>query len=889
MTPESFEPRAFHFEIALLCIPRSAASSLDLHALSRYTKTSVHWSPDLSDTSLHRLPGDTVTDTDPVTFALEFVITMRKQKGLSHVPSLRTTLAIPRFLTARGMRTGSLSLRDYLDAAVLNTPYEDQKIAWEVGRDILFPKKEEKKTEAVPVTAGPTQTGKQGIQTASAAKSILDDLAAMDIDLDALDSLGDLDALLGQAEDAQVFSAFDLHERMLTSGDPVEQAVGNLVHRYGGGGELEARGIRTAEEAMALVRDLLRARVGNLDGEEIAEACSAGLGVMLRQEVRMPWELAGVLAGTRDFDGLKLHLDDTVVHGTAVEIGRTLRFLEPYAGVITATEMDAFRAVGRARARDLSEYAELLDGLRRWMPPDDALLQKSALENPARALSAGRWIDNMFGQNLQARVFDHWADAQWVKPELDTLLDLAVPTPRWEQLTEEVFQLWCFDLTDDQVQQGEALRIAHRLMRLETEFARKHAEETVTVAMEAVTERERFLATLDTFLDQGFFPSDPKRVVAAGVALGLLEEDVLERLGRPEDQLKAMIYGNMQDVERYRRLIDKLKNLPDELVRDLVARALGTDNLMGLATLLAVDLAGVAALLPVDVTTNALGYKGIGGGNNLLKQWFDHRGRVQDPLKSRIKEIARKALLDLAFNWIAKGSGTTEQGMVPQSRSRPFRGGDDLDQLDIETTLDAIISAGKPLDQVTEEDLWVPVTSKGRAAMGVLIDISGSMSGRELASCAIAVVMLLGRLAPEEVAIALFESDTHVVKTFDDARDLDDVADQLLDLAATGGTRVDRALEWMANQFSAVPEAEFRLMFLLSDFCFFESPAELNKRIRGLIEQDVRFMGAAHGHVDQKTAQLFRDAMPGEWVPLRDLDKVPALLQDAMTKIGNGW
>ena len=42
------------------------------------------------------LPGDTVTGTDPLAFSLEFVTRMRKRKGLSHLPSLRTAIAIPR-------------------------------------------------------------------------------------------------------------------------------------------------------------------------------------------------------------------------------------------------------------------------------------------------------------------------------------------------------------------------------------------------------------------------------------------------------------------------------------------------------------------------------------------------------------------------------------------------------------------------------------------------------------------------------------------------------------------------------------------------------------------------------------------------------------------------
>src|SRR5262249_45949104 len=129
--------------------------------------------------------------------------------------------------------------------------------------------------------------------------------------------------------------------------------------------------------------------------------------------------------------------------------------------------------------------------------------------------------------------------------------------------------------------------------------------------------------------------------------------------------------------------------------------------------------------------------------------------------------------------------------------------------------LDSIISQGKKLDMVTEEDLFVPVMNKGQAAMCVLLDISGSMAGRELANCAISVVMLLGRLAAEEIAIALFESDTHVIKGFHQERDLDEVMDRLLELSALGGTRVDAALRWSCEQFDEVPEAEYRVLFLL--------------------------------------------------------------------------
>ena len=80
--------------------------------------------------SERHLPGDTVTGTDPLAFSLEFVGRMRKRAGLANIPSLRTAIAIPRYLTARLFRKGALVPQDYLDAAVVNTPFEDQNAAY---------------------------------------------------------------------------------------------------------------------------------------------------------------------------------------------------------------------------------------------------------------------------------------------------------------------------------------------------------------------------------------------------------------------------------------------------------------------------------------------------------------------------------------------------------------------------------------------------------------------------------------------------------------------------------------------------------------------------------------------------------------------------------------
>jgi Mg-chelatase subunit ChlD len=313
---------------------------------------------------------------------------------------------------------------------------------------------------------------------------------------------------------------------------------------------------------------------------------------------------------------------------------------------------------------------------------------------------------------------------------------------------------------------------------------------------------------------------------------------------------------------------------------------------MGLALLLAIALgpvlARVGSALPQDLVDDSLNYRGIGGGENLLLQWYTHRDDIPSSFKDRIRALAKQALLDAALVWVHKGTGGAERGLIPQSRTRPYRAGDELDLLDIDGTLESLAMSGKSIDQISDEDLLVQDTSSGRAGFAVLIDISGSMSGRDLAVCAIAVVMLMGRLKPEELALALFESDTHVVKGFASSRDLDEVAGELLELRATGGTRVDAALQFVYDEFASQADHERRVLFLLSDFCFFESHDELRPLLDQLRELDIHFVGAGHGHVSRDVAALFTERLAGQVTKIPSLAKLPELLLQALAWIAGG-
>ena len=834
----------------------------------------------------------------PISFAVAFVGKLRQNKRIHDIPSLRTTVSIPRFLTARYFRTRTLTPRDYIEAAVYNTAPEDQGIAEAVARELIFPKSKTPVAAEVAVApAGQAKPQAQGqVVVASpedAAASILADLASLDIDLDKLTDLSSLDALLdAQEEKADELQAFDLFEHLLGSPEGPLRSLGELISQFGGPGELAAMGATHEEGARDLLRELLHGQVGSLSPEQIFHGCRAGFAPLLAREARSPWELAAALAGAGGA-GLAEHLKDLLAHGTARDIGKTLKYLTPFER--RDDDLSGFREAGLGRARDLMEYAEVLEGLGEFVEPPRVLLEDSARENVRRSLSAAKWLEGTFGQPVQSPVFEAWAAGLTELPPLDFLLDVVTPCARWEELTEAAYDRYVKDLplgAESAEDRGEralaAKAMAERLLATGTGLGARLARALATEALCLIKDKGRFLPLLDAFLEVGIIPGEAKRLARAGEALGISAEEIYERLEQPLEQLKYLILNDLLELGRYLTLALKVDAIPAELMAELAGRCHAVNNLMGMAALVAVDLGQAARCAPAGFVTQSIGYKGIGGGTNLLKQWFTHRDELDAELREKVKAIARNALVELSFDWITRGAGSSDRGLIPQTQARPFRGSDDLDLLDIESTLDAIIGAGKGLDHVGEEDLWVQDTSKGRAAFGVLIDISGSMSGRELSICAISVVMLLGRLKPEEIALAVFESDTHVIKGFAAARDLDEVADDVLDLRATGGTRVDAALGWLRDEFAAAPEHEHRLMFMLSDFCFFESLDELRPLALDLADLGVRYLGAAHGAMMEGPNELFLAAMGGTSVKLPSVAKVPEVLLGAIAQMGEG-
>ncbi len=832
---------------------------------------------------------DSVADWSPVAFALEFVRRMRFGKlRLHHQPSVRTAIAIPKFLTARYFRTRKLAYADYIDAAVLNTPYEDQKKAHNIARDILFPREKKEKAKKHPKKgSASTESGEDGIE------GILAGLEELNLDIG---TFGDLDEMIAEKERTGSMSAYDLYEELLHSQDASEQALYELIKLFGGPSELEIHGVDSLESAREFCSERLQQLVGALTPPHLVHGCAAGFGEQLVRETSLPWELAAALAGTGRLNDLEAHIDDLANYGSASSVGHTVAYLRPFEDVVTAERLEDLIETGLMKIRTIGDFVAMLDGAGEWIEPPDGLVQREAVADPIRALRAADWIRKRFGKGLHEEIYNHWADSIEVQPTLEELIPVYVPSERCEADFETAYHFLLGDVQDRFSSEKErrtiilqdAVRVCVALIQQGSVLLAGISGQLATELLHIPTHAEMFLALLDDLLAKQVTPDDIERVVERGTALGIDPREIYERFGQAYEQFRRMVEANQRDAERYAQLLERIRELPAEDIEELVAICLRDGNHGGMAVLLALNLGACSnCCAEPDFVIASLGFKGIGGGENLLKQWFEHGHGLSGALRGRIKQQAKAALLELGMDWAGRGTGSLERGSVPQNQVRPFNASDDLDQLDIEHTLDALIGNGKTLESINDGDLMVYDAKSGQATFLVLIDISGSMSGQELATCAISVVMLLGKLVSNEIAIALFESDTHVVKTFDHAADLDQVADTLLDLQAEGGTCVDAALHWAIEQFESHSSAENQTLFLLSDFFFFEDESEVANLATHLADLDVRFLGAGHGQVSESMQHVFTNAMPGGLIKLASFDRLPQILTEAISGLGS--
>lgn len=194
-------------------------------------------------------------------------------------------------------------------------------------------------------------------------------------------------------------------------------------------------------------------------------------------------------------------------------------------------------------------------------------------------------------------------------------------------------------------------------------------------------------------------------------------------------------------------------------------------------------------------------------------------------LRAQARRIAARLFLDLVRDQRPDRAGI---GRIVSSRFR-----DDAGDIDVDGSLDELVMAAGSGRAVDVEELRIRSWAKPSTAWCLLVDRSGSMEGRPLATAALAAAAVAVR-ADNEFAVLSFGKDVVAPKAMWERRSADDVIDRVLSLRGHGTTDLAGALLAAGEQLRASSAAR-RVVVLLSD-CRATEPGDVIGAAKALEE-----------------------------------------------------
>ena len=185
----------------------------------------------------------------------------------------------------------------------------------------------------------------------------------------------------------------------------------------------------------------------------------------------------------------------------------------------------------------------------------------------------------------------------------------------------------------------------------------------------------------------------------------------------------------------------------------------------------------------------------------------DLTGATDQALRDLARRLAGRLFLDLAKRGPTRPRGV---GRLETQRYRPD-GGD----IDLDASIEALLSARGEQRAVDPEELRVRSWTTPSTAICLLVDRSGSMGGEPLATSAVAAASIAWR-SPEDYSVLSFSKDVVAAKSQDLHKSNEAVVDAVLALRGFGTTDVAAALTAAREQL-ARSRAARKITILLSD------------------------------------------------------------------------
>jgi Mg-chelatase subunit ChlD len=658
--------------------------------------------------------------------------------------------------------------------------------------------------------------------------------------------------------------------------------------------ELYKEEINSFNKLLQEAKKRLIQRINSLDPEDLKASHSLGLDELIQEKSKRSWEkIASKALSEKD---ISLDLEDLIQSGKIEDLIQSIKYLDK----TKAVSNDFLQNLKDSLQNHIDNLDQLFNAAKTLGEApnfnlDDVLnnsLQSSSFEHNFNLANS---LDQFFGTNLRASLLDKFNQQNLnskMNLSLETLTKTGFANKSWNSLFNQALQNAIKEAMS-QNKKFEAFKsLSNQLKQLANSCQNLHCSQKMAQNLPDITaltlessESPYQLKNVTEFLRKiGLNPQsgDIKKV---GKNLKMPEEEIYELIEPNYQLLKKLVEKNTADFQRLSNLLNQIKDqLNPERINELIASALASNNREALGALgnfnLSDALKGAQQVGGKEAQDKMISCLSAGSGENLLKQWFMHRENLPPNAKQKVKELAKKILIELGIYYSRARLGSSTTGPIPINVVRPYSIGDDFENIDLEETIFNILEKGKKLDHITYDDFFVFETAKGLRTACFELDISGSMTGEKLAYMSICVAMLCYGLRKDELGIAFFESNTHVLKDLNQKIDLEKLADDLLSVSARGGTKMQSALEWANKQFKEHSYSREKLNVLFTDAEIFDLQEALQEfRVMRALGVDF-ILVCPETSYNLKEANKMVKVAGGQLLTIKDWDEFPKLISE---------
>lgn len=820
---------------------------------------------------------------NPCEFSVEFVRRMRVHPDIIQIPSSRQVLSIPKMILSRYVRNGYVTPQDFIDISIVTSFPDNQELAKNISFEILFPNYNKD------VMSSFFQDG----QEIEDSEDIFNEKQKRE--------LNELQDLIDEIETSKSVDV-DLIERMENFLNELEKKKNlepykSALKFFEDDSDLFKEQITSMQQLLEEARRRLTQKINSLEPDDLKAAKELNLENLIQEKSIRQWErLTSKALANQDINE---DLNKLLKSGKLDDLIQSMKYLKD-SNAISRNKWENLMKELENKITNLDDLFNASKNL--GEVPDfnlEEVLQNSLKDfNFEHNFNLANSLDQYFGTNTRIPLLEKLNESldnlEMKNISLETLSKAALANKSWKSLFDKALQ----NAIQNAMQQNKKFEgykaLSHQLQQLMNSCSNIHCSQKmaqelpdmVKKTLESCENANQLKNSVDFLRNIGLQP-DPKDIEKIGRKLGMPEEEIFELIEPDYQLLKKLIDKNVQDFNRLSNLMNQIKDqLNNERINELLKRALGSNNRDALAALGHFDLEkalkGADKIGGNEGMNEVIGSLQAGSGENLLKQWFIHRQNIPSKAKEKVKELAKKILIELGIYYSRARLGSSVSGPIPINIVRPLTIGDDFDNVDLEETINNILEKGKKLDHINYDDFFVCETAKGQRSACFELDISGSMSGDKLAYMGICITMLIYGMKKDELAITFFESNTHILKEMGEKVDLESLAEELLSVNAKGGTRMKAAMDFAIRQFKENSSSREKLNILFTDAEIFDLK-ETVEDLRILRSMGVDFiLVCPENQFNLKEAEKMVKIAGGQLLTLSDYNQFPNLISDVI-------